>query len=287
MLLLGASGQFGRDLLVRLGTSFDVTAPGHDRLDLGDDDALREAVRDVRPMLVVNAAAYNGVDAAESDAAHAYAINGRAPGVLAEEAERCGARLVHFGTNYVFDGRSDRPWREDDGPSPLSVYGHSKLEGERAIARTGARALVVRTAWLYGPAGRNFARTILAAARRGGPLEVVDDQHGTPTLAGDLAKTVVKLIEQDAFREGGELLHATGAGEATWFDFASAVVQAAGLACEVRPVPTERHPRPARRPVNGLLDTSRLLSGYGIALPDWRDSLLRSNPATWDAEPSP
>ncbi|MFM2151845.1 MAG: hypothetical protein RL199_280 [Pseudomonadota bacterium] len=283
VLLLGASGQLGRALRPRLEASFDVSAPEHDRLDLADVGAVREAVREVRPTLVINAAAYNAVDAAESEPDAALAVNGRAPGLLAEEAERCGARLVHFSTNYVFDGRGDRPWREDHPPSPLSVYGQSKLAGEHAIARTGARALVVRTAWLYGPEGRNFARAILAAARRGGPLEVVDDQHGTPTLAADLAGAVLKLIEQDAFRAGGELLHVTGTGEATWFDFASAVVQAGGIECAVRPVPTDRHPRPARRPVNGVLDTTRLRTGYGIALPDWRESLARSGPSTWDA----
>jgi dTDP-4-dehydrorhamnose reductase len=284
VLLLGANGQLGRDLLPLLAATGDVTAPGRGRLDLTDEHRLREAVRSLRPSLVVNAAAYNAVDAAEGDAAAAMAVNGHAPGVLAEEAERCGARLLHVSTNYVFDGREGPAWREVDAAVPLSAYGRSKRAGEEAVARTGARALVIRTSWLYGPQGGNFARTVLAAARAGRRLEVVDDQHGAPTLVADLAQALVALIEQDAFRQGGELLHLAGAGRATWHAFAEAVVREAGLSNEVWPVPTARHPRPAARPANGLLDTTKARESFGVSLPEWRTSLTASRPADWSAE---
>jgi dTDP-4-dehydrorhamnose reductase len=239
-------------------------------LDLADPDAIRRVVRDARPEVVVNAAAYTAVDQAESEPELAMQVNGAAPGVLAEEAMRSGSLLVHYSTDYVFDGEKAGAYVETDQPNPVSVYGRSKLAGERAIAASGCRHLILRTCWVYGPRGRNFLLTILKAARERPELKVVDDQFGAPTSSGAIAEATKLAIGAG---RGQGIYHLSAAGRTSWHGFALAIVEGAHLKTPVRPIPSSEYPVPARRPRNSLLDNSKLKKDLGIALPDWHDGL--------------
>jgi len=252
-----------------------VIATDRATLDLADPDAIRRAVREAKPGVIVNAAAYTAVDKAESEPGLALRINGEAPGILAAEAARAGALLVHYSTDYVFDGAKDAPYVEDDPTGPVNAYGRSKLEGERAILASGCRHLVLRTSWVYAPRGRNFMLTILRAAREQPELRVVDDQVGAPTSAQAIAGATQALIAADA----GGLYHLSAAGRTSWHGFATAIVQGAGLATPVLPIPTAQYPTPARRPRNSLLDNARLQEDFGIALPGWRELLAQAQRA--------
>jgi len=268
ILLIGAQGQLGWELARRLPTLGTVTATDRTTLDLADPDAIRDAVRAARPEVIVNAAAYTAVDKAESEPKLAMTINGDAPGVLGEEAARAGALLVHYSTDYVYDGEKSGAYVETDAPNPVSAYGRSKLAGERAIAASGCRHLILRTCWVYGPRGRNFLLTILKAARERPELNVVDDQFGAPTSSAAIAGAT-KL----AIGRGEGIYHLSAGGRTSWHGFAQAIVEGAGLKTPVRPIPSSDYPTPARRPRNSILDNSRLKKDFGIALPDWRDGL--------------
>jgi dTDP-4-dehydrorhamnose reductase len=285
VLLTGGTGQVGWELRRALAPFAEVVAPPRAQLDLRDADALRRAVRESRPAAVVNAAAYTSVDRAETDPATADAINGAAPGVLAAEAARAGALMVHFSTDYVFGGGVGRPWREDDAPDPLNVYGASKLRGEREIAAAGGPHLVFRIGWVYGRHGGNFLRTVLRAAAAGQPLRVVDDQVGAPTWSRMVAEATAAVLA--GVRGGGGfrlpagtegVYHVPSGGETTWFGFARALLErdpalAPGAAELVQPIPTSAYPTPARRPACSLLDGARLAAAFGVALPHWREQL--------------
>src|SRR5581483_11496131 len=234
-----------------------------------DGDAVRRVVREAKPQLIVNAAAYTAVDKAESEPELAMRINGAAPGVLAEEAKRLGALLVHYSTDYVFDGTKPTAYVEDDAPNPLSVYGRTKLEGERAIRDSGCRHLILRTSWVYGPRGKNFFLTIAAKARAGAPLRVVADQRGVPTTNRFVAEKTLALLAKDA----AGLLHLVPAGETTWFDFAREIVRLTDAKSDVQPISSAEFAAAARRPASSVLDNRKAAAALGEAFPDWRTVL--------------
>jgi dTDP-4-dehydrorhamnose reductase len=284
ILLTGASGQIGWELRRTLAPLGDVVAPGRDALDLLRPDTLRDAVRHIRPAVVVNAAAHTAVDAAESEPGAAHAANAVAPGVLAEEAARTGALLVHYSTDYVFDGSSARPYVETDATGPLGIYGRTKLDGERAVQAAGGALLVLRTAWIYGVRGRNFLRTMLRLAAERDELRVVDDQHGAPTwsrmVAQATAAVLARCVVDSGFRlpEGtGGIYHLAAAGETTWCGFAQEIVasmsQHGARAPRVVAIPTAEYPTPAIRPARSVLDCGRLARDFGVALPPWNEQL--------------
>ena len=244
----------------------DVLSTGRGELDLADADGIRRLVRAAKPQLIVNAAAYTAVDKAESEPDLAMRINGAAPGVLAEEAKRLGAVLVHYSTDYVFDGAKVAAYVEDDAPNPVSVYGRTKLAGERAIRDSGCRFLILRTSWVYGPRGKNFFLTIARKASAGERLRVVADQRGVPTTSGFLAEKTVALLANNA----GGVLHLVPAGETTWYDFAREIVRLMGSRSEVQPIKTGEFPAAARRPANSVLDNRRATAVLGVPMPEWR-----------------
>ncbi|MGH6885060.1 MAG: dTDP-4-dehydrorhamnose reductase [Geminicoccales bacterium] len=269
ILLIGASGQVGWELRRTLAPLGEVK--GFDRfgLDVADAPVLVATVRALQPEIIVNAAAYTAVDKAESERHQAFAVNATAPRVLAEEAKRIGALLVHYSTDYVFDGGKAAPYVEDDTPHPINVYGESKLAGEQAIAKSGCRHLTLRTSWVYGPRGRNFYLTMLRLAKERPKLEVVDDQVGAPTSSIAIARATATLVEKGA--QG--LYHVTAAGETSWCGFARAILKGAGIPTPVTPIRTEDYPTPAKRPRNSRLDCSRLRADFGTDLASWEEQL--------------
>jgi dTDP-4-dehydrorhamnose reductase len=287
IVLLGSGGQVGLALRGALGCFANVSAFDHTTLDLGDPDALVRVLRATRPAVVVNAAAFTDVDRAEREEALATRINGDAVAVLGDECRALEAGLVHYSTDFVFDGASSRPYREDDPTGPLGAYGRSKLAGERALAERGAPALVLRTAWVYSPGRRSFVASILRLAREREALRIVADQTGSPTFAGDLATATALLvhgIRRDPFAaidEARGVYHLAGSGVATRFELAKAVIASDPRASEhrvrtVEPVATTEYPLPAARPAFAPLDCEKLRRTFGIALPPWRAALDRA-----------
>ncbi|GAB3479495.1 dTDP-4-dehydrorhamnose reductase [Azotobacter salinestris] len=292
ILLLGKNGQVGWELqraLAPLGELVALDRHGERGLcgDLADLDALAATVRTIAPDAIVNAAAYTAVDKAESEPELALRINGEAPGVLAREAARLGAWLVHYSTDYVFDGSGDRPWREDAPTGPLSVYGRTKLAGEQAIAAAGAQALVLRTSWVYAARGGNFARTMLRLARERDQLRVIADQIGAPTGAELIADVTAHALRQAMGSADGATLggvyHLAAAGETSWCDYARFVLHQAEQAGEtlkvghgqIEAIPTTAYPTPAQRPLNSRLDTRKLRETFGLHLPHWQVGVAR------------
>jgi dTDP-4-dehydrorhamnose reductase len=276
ILVTGAGGQVGFELVRLLAPHGEVIGTDRARLDLANPDAVVAAVRGARPALIVNAGAYTAVDRAETEPSLAHAINGRAPGILAEEAKRLGALLIHYSTDYVFDGEWRTPYPEDAPAAPLNVYGASKLEGERAIAATGAHALVFRTSWVYGLRGANFLLTIRRLATERDELRIVADQIGVPNWCRELAQATVRIVGAGlgAAAERNGLYHLCARGCASWHEFACAILGGAP-APRVVPIATADYPTPARRPRYGVLATDRFEAAFGFALPDWRESLAR------------
>lgn len=284
ILLLGANGQIGWELRRTLGALGEVVALDSRALDLTDADAVRARVRAVAPACIVNAAAYTAVDKAESEPERAHAVNALAPGVLAEEAARLNAVLVHYSTDYVFDGSGEAPWREDDATGPLNVYGATKLEGERAIAAAGCRHLVFRTAWVYGLRGSNFLLTMRRLMRERPELKIVADRIGAPTWCRDVAEATAQVLAQvgvcgsapDDVRWG--VYHMTNAGETSWHGFAEAIRELdefdeTVVPAHLLPIPGSDYPTPARRPLNSRLDNDKLARTFGLRLRDWREAL--------------
>ena len=280
VLVTGAGGQVGEAVSRLLAGRAQVAAHDRASLDLEKPDDIRYCVREARPDVIVNAAAYTAVDRAESDEDRARAVNAIAPGILGEEAKRAGALLVHYSTDYVFDGELDRPYLETDPTRPLSAYGRTKLEGEKAVAASGCRHLILRTSWVYGPRGKNFMLTMLRVAAERDTLRVVDDQRGAPTSSEQLARATLALVDAESGPSTSGVYHATASGETTWCRFASAIFEARRRAVgdafhvpAVVPIATADYPTPARRPRNSLLSNAKLDNVFGVRLGDWREGL--------------
>jgi dTDP-4-dehydrorhamnose reductase len=298
ILLTGKNGQVGEELLRVLPRLGNLTALGRQELDLSRPEDVRRIIREVRPNLIVNAAAYTAVDQAERDEAAARAINADAPAVMAEEAKRIGATLVHYSTDYVFDGSKKSPYGETDPTNPLNVYGQTKLEGEEAIRNSGVAHLIFRTSWVYATRGKNFLLTILRLATQREELRIVQDQTGAPTWSREIASATSRILAQLLQENGGSSFqgstgtyHMTASGETTWYDFARAILEESsgtpqtaswfaaatnGRALVTRrvvPITTEEFPTPASRPLYSVLSNSLLTKTFGVALPNWREQM--------------
>src|SRR5438874_1079740 len=299
ILLTGKNGQVGAELSRLLPQVGEVVALGHDQLDLSNPSDIRRAIREVRPQLIVNTAAYTAVDQAETDETTARAVNAEAPGIMAEEAKKIGAALIHYSTDYVFDGTKKAPYDEIDSVNPISVYGKTKFAGEQAIRNSGLAHLIFRTAWVYATRGRNFLLTILRLATEREELKIVSDQVGAPTcaseVAGATAKILTRILERNdhssVFSEVSGTYHMSAAGQTTWYDFAESILEKAQLswhdlewlaaatqrrrlvARRVIPISTEEFGSPTPRPAYSILSNSRLNRTFGFALPDWHDQL--------------
>jgi dTDP-4-dehydrorhamnose reductase len=300
ILLTGRTGQIGSELLRLLPEIGEVVAPDRQELDLLNPDSIRRAVREIRPEFIVNAAAFTAVDAAETQEPCAHAINASAPGILAEEAKKIGAAVIHYSTDYVFDGSKRTPYDEADSAAPINVYGKTKLAGEQAVCAAGVPQLIFRTAWVYSTRGRNFLRTILRLATEKEELRVVRDQFGTPTWSRDIAEVTVKILAQltspgssvaNSFSRISGIYHLTAAGETTWFDFARAILEEAAhllpavdwfeeatrgrplITRRIIPITTAEYPTPAARPAFSVLSNSHLIRTFGVELPHWRAQL--------------
>lgn len=289
LLLLGCGGQVGWELQRSLAPLGDVIAldfdtPGEQRADFSDPEALRALVRQLAPDAIVNAAAHTAVDKAESEPDLARTINATAPGVLAQEAAASGALLVHYSTDYVFDGSGQHARDEAAATGPLSVYGHTKLEGEDAIRASGCKHLILRTSWVYAARGGNFARTMLKLAAERDQLKVIDDQVGAPTgadLLADVTAHALRRLRADAALSG--TYHCVAGGETSWHGYTTRVIEWArsrGLPVKVAPeavlpVPTTAYPTPARRPLNSRLDTRKLQAAFDLNLPHWQGGVER------------
>ena len=284
ILILGASGQVGRRLLGSISGTGEIVALDRNQADLSDFEQLRTTVRRIRPEVILNAAAYTAVDRAESEPDRAIQINGTAPGVLAEESERADALLVHYSTDYVFDGSKATPWVETDLPHPLNVYGASKLAGEKAIEKVGGKFLIFRTSWVYGPQGNNFLLTMLRLGRERDRLNIVDDQIGAPTTSLELANATSKVVKRvlglssGSTSEWAGVYHMTCGGSVSWCDFARAIFDRAqtllqGKKPEIHPIPSTAYPTPARRPGYSVLSNDKLRLRFGVQLAGWEPAL--------------
>jgi dTDP-4-dehydrorhamnose reductase len=297
VLVTGADGQVGRALLESFAESAEVIGCNHTSLDLTDTDRIREMVRSVAPDIIVNAGAYTAVDRAESERDLAFAINARAPGILAEEAERAGALLIHYSTDYVFNGSKRTPWVEDDATDPLSVYGASKLAGEEAIRSAGGRHLIFRTSWVYAPEGKNFVLTMLQLGHERDSLNVVDDQVGAPTTAAELARATHAIAAGILEKKFGAapawsgIYHMTCSGSVSWCEFARAIFKRAHVLLndktpKVKPIATSDYPTPAKRPQNSVLSNDKLQRTFNVRLAPWQ-SALDEVLAAIEAHPKP
>jgi dTDP-4-dehydrorhamnose reductase len=280
ILLLGATGQVGHELKRTLAPLGTVRAPDRDDVDLTAPDSLRRAVADVGPDLVVNAAAYTDVDGAEDEPGRAAALNAEAPRVLAEAAQAADAWLVHYSTDYVFDGEKRTPYTEDDAPKPINTYGRTKRDGEEAIRSVGGNHVILRTSWVYSHRRSNFVRTMLGLADEHDTLTVVDDQIGVPTWAGWLAEVTAtigkRLLAASSPSSLRGLYHLTGTGQTSWYGFARAIFAQFGRTdVSVEPVPSTEYPSPAPRPAYTALDSSRARTTFGLTLPTWTTQLDR------------
>lgn len=289
LMLTGASGQVGWELLRSLAPLGEVIVVDRNRMNLAEPDAIRDTIRDIRPDVLVNPAAWTSVDLAESEGAAAAAVNSVAPGVMAEECRRLDALFVHYSTDFVFDGSRSTPWSEDDAPNPLNVYGKTKLAGEIAVRESGARHLILRTSWVYSIRGSNFLRTMVRLAQRHDTLRVVGDQFGAPTSATALADLTAQMVGRyfaaERFRALQGIYHASCAGRTSWHGFATAILgdlisrppqrEALRIARrpEVRAIASSEYPLPARRPANCQLSLDKLHRHWGLTMPDWRMAL--------------
>ncbi len=292
ILLTGATGQVGSHLLRTLAPFGEVVAPSRQQMDLSQPESVREAIRSVRPRWIVNAGAYTAVDKAESEPELAFVVNHLAVSAIGDEAQAIGAGIIHLSTDYVFSGTGTVPYREPDATDPLSVYGQSKLAGERALVSSGAAHLIFRTSWVYGATGKNFLLTILKLAQERTTLRIVADQHGAPTWSGDLAAMIAAVIARcetsateqscaiaDVVAATAGIYHAASAGETTWHGFATEALRQmktldpSARFADLEPIATSEYPTPARRPANSRLNCSKLASTFGWRMPEWHESL--------------
>lgn len=294
ILILGKEGQVGEALREVLAPATRLVVPGRDVLDLEAPDTIRATLRAVRPDVILNAAAYTAVDRAESEPERAFRINAEAPGILAEEARRLDALLVHYSTDYVFDGSAREPYPEEAPAHPLGVYGASKRAGEEAVMAAGGRFLILRTSWVYGLRRKNFLTTMLRLARERDEIRVVDDQTGCPTWCRALAEATARILREPlAGREG--IYHLAAAGTTTWYGFATALIDRAyhlgvlperTARCRVVPIPTSAYPTPARRPAYSVLSCEKAARTFGIRMEAWETQLRRCLDAARPAVPT-
>ena len=299
ILLTGKNGQVGRELATMLPGIVNLVAVGHDELDLSNPDDIRKRIREIKPELIVNAAAYTAVDKAESEESLATAVNAEAPGIIAEEAKKIGAAMVHYSTDYIFAGLKTTPYNESDAANPQSVYGRTKLQGEKAIQQSGVDHLIFRTAWVYAREGKNFLLTILRLATQREELRIVSDQIGAPTSSHEIAATTTQILTQLFAHEKRKhplakisgTYHMTAAGETSWAGFAEAILEHARsnpprapwylaatnnlplIAKRIVPITTAEYPTPARRPAYSVLSNRSLAESFQTHLPDWRIQL--------------
>ncbi|MCF5720994.1 dTDP-4-dehydrorhamnose reductase [Pseudomonas syringae] len=279
ILITGQHGQVSQALQQQLHDLGELIVLGRDQLDLANPEQIRQQIRAQRPHLIINAAAHTAVDLAESEPDAAFAINGIAPGVLAEEAKALGIPLIHYSTDYVFDGSKPAPYTEADPPNPLSIYGQSKLAGERAIAAVAGEYLILRTSWVYSNHGKNFLLTMQRLLQEKPQMRIVADQIGAPTWAGTIAASTRALIERWQAGKPGQwgIYHLTAQGETSWFGFAEAIghqLRAQGKACaELEAIASSAYPTPAKRPLNSRLDCSHLQQQWHVSQPQWQDAL--------------
>jgi dTDP-4-dehydrorhamnose reductase len=284
ILLIGKTGQVGFEANRTLATIGDVIALDYPEIDLADAESIRLVVRATAPTLIVNTAAYTSVDKAEAEPDVANAVNGIAPGILAKEAKNCGAAIIHYSTDYVYDGKKQAPYVETDETNPLSVYGRTKLSGDEAVAAAGAPYLIFRTSWVYGLRGRNFLLTMRRLARERELLRVVDDQYGAPTWSRLIAEACAQIVAQmkpaivERMRAASGVYHMTSGGETTWFRFAEALLANDPLRFEqivkkLEPISTLDYPTAAQRPMCSVLDGTRLYETFGLRLPNWSAAL--------------
>ncbi|WP_250529162.1 dTDP-4-dehydrorhamnose reductase [Caballeronia sp. ATUFL_F1_KS4A] len=281
ILVTGVNGQVGFELARSLQGLGRVVALDRQQFDLSDLDQIRRVIRESKPALIVNPAAYTAVDQAEQEVDLAMRINGEAPGVIAEEARSLGAALVHFSTDYVFDGTKAGAYVETDATNPQNVYGSSKLAGEQAIAQVGCASLVLRTSWVYGLRGKNFLLTMLRLAADKPSLRIVGDQHGAPTWSKTIATLVAHIAAQggiegnDWWRAKSGVYHLCAGGSTTWADFARAIFDTSALEKKpsVEPIPASEYPTPAKRPANSRMSCGKLEAAFGLKVPQWDDAL--------------
>jgi len=287
VLIVGAAGQVGRELQRSFAGAGELLLWDRGEVDLALEEQVRDMVRSTEPDLILNAAAYTAVDRAESEPEMAFAINAQEPRVLAEEAARRNILLVHYSTDYIFDGSKDGPWIETDQPNPLNVYGKTKLAGEMAIQNVGGKYLIFRTSWVYGPHGNNFLLTILRLASERNELNIVNDQIGGPTTSIELAdatRSIVDGVDSGAFgsvENWAGVYHMTCAGATSWFGFASAILeQSAGFRngrhVRIKGIPTEDYPTPAKRPRNSVLSNDKLHNRFALRLSTWESALQQT-----------
>ncbi len=280
ILLTGKKGQLGQELELLLPQVGEVIALGKEELDLSQGNQIRDCINHYQPDLIVNAGAYTAVDKAEKESDLAYAVNADAPTILAKSAEKIGARLVHFSTDYVFNGEKHKPYTEADQPNPIGVYGKSKLAGEQGIQKHCHNYIILRTAWVYGVYGQgNFVKTMLRLGEEREALKVVSDQIGTPTWTNDITKVIVGLITQLPSSPVQEIYHFTNSGVASWYDFSIAIFEEAKVLRfplkihRVSPIPTTEYPTPAQRPAYSVLSGEKISKLLGVCPPQWRISL--------------
>lgn len=276
ILLIGKNGQIGWELYRCLFTLGDIVAIDYPDIDLAHPDTIVRWVRETRPSLIVNAAAYTAVDQAEEEPELAMAINGVAPGILAEEAKKVGAVLVHYSTDYIFDGKKRTPYTEEDEPNPLNVYGRTKLAGERAIQAAGAPHLILRTSWVYGTRGKNFFLTMLKLAEEKDEIRVVDDQIGTPNWSRWIAQATTHMLFHGSkiIQEKSGLYHLSAKGETTWYGFAREILRLAGRNPDkVKPIKSSEYPAKAKRPAYGVLGTERVEQEFKVYIGSWSIAL--------------
>jgi dTDP-4-dehydrorhamnose reductase len=284
ILITGSNGQVGFELARTLLPLGDVFALNREQADLTDLEKLRSTIQHIQPNVIVNAAAYTAVDKAESEREIAFLINEKAGAVLAEEAKKLNALLIHYSTDYVFNGTKDTPYNEDDAPNPLNVYGESKLAGEQAIQQSGADYLILRTTWVFASRGQNFVKSILRLAAEREELNIVADQIGAPTSARFIAETTAHILRQTQQERGAKtfksaIYNLTNSGETSWHGFAEKIVELARSKnielknSVINPIPTSAYPTPAKRPLNSRLSTQKLAQHFGLTMPSWETVL--------------
>jgi len=284
VLIFGRIGQVGWELRHKLACLGHVTNVDYPAIDFSKPDTIRAAIRSTEPAVIVNAAAYTAVDKAEATPEPAWAVNASGPGVIAEEAKRLGAVMVHYSTDYVYDGSKQGPWVETDAPNPLNVYGQTKLAGDEAIQAVGGDYLILRTSWVYGARGSNFLLTMLRLANERSELRIVDDQSGSPTTSECIAQATADILAQVLAPSAGGLVggglagrsgvyHLTNSGQTTWFGFAKEFLSKQAVCPKLTPITTSEYPVPAKRPVNSVLSCQLVGETFGVQMPAWDHAL--------------